>query len=93
MLFLHVVVAVDRFYIALFSALVQTHCARVWFCMSEQLVFYSTFLTIHQRGVLTALAWLVPHETCCRLGAFCVHHTAMHHVTSCKATYVKCLRI
>ena len=28
-------VVVDRFYIALFSALEQTHCARMWFCMSE----------------------------------------------------------
>ena len=30
---------------------------------------------------------------CCRLGAFCVHHTTMHYVTSCKATYVRCVRI
>ena len=22
---------------------------------------------------------------------FCVHHTTMHHVTSCKATYVRCI--
>ena len=27
------------------------------------------------------------------LGAFCVHHTTMHHVTSCVATYVKCMRV
>ena len=27
---------------------------------------------------------------CCHLGAFCIHHTTMHHVTSCKATYVRC---
>ena len=52
---------VDRFYIALFSALEQTHCARMWFYMSEQQ--YSAFLNIHRSGVLTALAWLVPHET------------------------------
>ena len=25
-------------------------------------------------------------------GKFCVHHTTMHHVTSCKATYVRCIR-
>ena len=24
---------------------------------------------------------------------FCVHHTTMHHVTSCKATYVRCMRV
>ena len=27
------------------------------------LAFYSTLLNIHQSGVLTALAWLLPHET------------------------------
>ena len=30
-----VVVVVDRCYIALFSALEQTHCARMWFYMSD----------------------------------------------------------
>ena len=24
---------------------------------------------------------------------FCVYHTTMHHVTSCKATYVKCMHV
>ena len=50
------------FYIALFSALEQTDCARMWFYMSDKL-FYSVFLNIHRSGVLTALAWLVPRET------------------------------
>ena len=27
------------------------------------------------------------------LGAFCVHHTTMHRVTSCKATYARCMRV
>ena len=31
--------------------------------LHECLAFYSVFLNIHQSGVLTALAWLVPHET------------------------------
>ena len=52
----------DCFYIALFSALEQTHCARMWFYM-KWLAFYSAFLNVHRSGVLTALAWLVPHET------------------------------
>ena len=30
-----VVVVVDRFYMALFSVLEQTHCARMWYYMSE----------------------------------------------------------
>ena len=29
-------IIINRFYIALFSALEQTHCARVWFYMSEE---------------------------------------------------------
>ena len=29
------IIIIDRFYIALFSALEQIHCARVWFYMSE----------------------------------------------------------
>ena len=48
----------DRFYIALFSALEQTHCARMWFYMSDFFFFF-----LQGSGVLTALAWLVPHET------------------------------
>ena len=31
--------------------------------LHQWLAFYSEFLNIHWSGVLTALAWLVPHET------------------------------
>ena len=31
--------------------------------LHEWLAFYSAFLNIHRRGVLTMLTWLVPHET------------------------------
>ena len=31
--------------------------------LHEWIAFYSAFLNIHWSGVLTALAWLVPHET------------------------------
>ena len=48
-------------YIALFSALL-THCACLWFYMSDKL-FIARSMNIHRSGVLTALAWLVPHET------------------------------
>ena len=34
----------------------------MWFYMSD-LLFIARFLNIHRSGVLTALAWLVPHET------------------------------
>ena len=30
-----IIIIIDRFYIALFSALEQAHCARLWFYMSE----------------------------------------------------------
>ena len=30
-----IIIIIDRFYIALFSAFEQTHCARMWFYMSE----------------------------------------------------------
>ena len=54
----------------------------------EWLGFNSAFLNIHQSGVRTALfdcymagaTW-----NCFRLGAVCVRHTAMHHVTSLHA--------
>ena len=36
---------------------------RLHVILHEWLTFYSAFLNIHWSGVLTALAWLVPHET------------------------------
>ena len=47
---------------AILRSLEQTHCARLWFYMSDKL-FIARFLNIHRSGVLTALAWMVPHET------------------------------
>ena len=62
-----VVVVVDCFYIALLSALAQTHCGRMRFYMSEAFhsafFFFFFFFNIHRSGVLTSLAWLLPHET------------------------------
>ena len=52
----------DSLYSAILHSLEQTHCARLWFYMSDWL-FIARFLNIHRNGVLTALAWLVPHET------------------------------
>ena len=49
-------------YIALFSALLSRLTALV--CASAWVLdFIARFLNIHRNGVLTALAWLVPHET------------------------------
>ena len=54
--------------IALFSALLTRLTAlALWFCMSDWLFvarfFVCLFLNIHRSAVLSALAWLVPHET------------------------------
>ena len=50
-----VVVVVDRFSIALFSALEQTHCVCMRFYMNDYIAFHSAFLNSHRSGVLTAL--------------------------------------
>ena len=56
-----IIIIIDRFYIALFSALEQT--LRSHEILHEWIAFYSAFFNIHRSGVLTALAWLVPQET------------------------------
>ena len=50
-------------YIALFSALLSRFTALAYgsTCVTSFLI--ARFLNIHRSGVLTALAWLVPHET------------------------------
>ena len=60
-----IIIIIDRFYIALFSALERTHCARMLLYISDHFFkfCYSAFLNIHRSGVLTALTWLVPRET------------------------------
>ena len=64
-------VVVDRFYIALFSALEQTHWACMWFCMSNQL-FIAHLWICTELVCLTALTWLVPHDTAA-VSARCVY--------------------
>ena len=60
--------------------------------MSESL-FYSAFLNIHHNVVLTALAWLVPHETAAVSARSVYTIKTVHNVTSCKAAYVRCMRV
>ena len=59
-----VVRVVDRF---LYSAILRCRAdsPRLHAILHEnmRLAFYSAFLNIHRSGVLTALAWLAPHET------------------------------
>ena len=49
----------------LYSAILHSWAdsLRSYVIWHEWLAFYSAFLNIHQSGVLTVLAWLVPHET------------------------------
>ena len=51
--------------IVLYSAILRSRAdsLRSHVILHERIAFYSAFLNIHRSGVLTALAWLVPHET------------------------------
>ena len=60
--------------LALCSAILRSRAdsLRSHVILHERLAFYSAFLNIHRSGVLTALAWLVPHETAA-ISARCVY--------------------
>ena len=84
----------DHLYSAILRSLEQTHCARLWFYMSDKL-FIARFFFLISTEVVYLQRW---HGWChMKLQPsrrkFCVHHTTMHHVTSCKATYVRCMRV
>ena len=51
----------DCLYSAILRSQADSLCSHV--ILHEWLAFYSEFWNIHRSGVLTALAWLVPHET------------------------------
>ena len=65
--------------------------------LHECLAFYSTvffgFFFIHWSGVLKLWHGLCHMKLLLSQHKFCVHHTTMHHVTSCKATYIKCMHV
>ena len=60
-----VVVVDDRFFSFFFFYILRSRAdsLRSHVILRQWIAFYSAFLTIHRRGVLTALTWLVPHET------------------------------
>ena len=83
----------DRLYSAILRSLEQTHC-RSHVILHEWLAFQviaRRFFNIrwHRSGVLTAgmVGATLKLQPCGR--KFCVNHTTMFHVTSCKATYVR----
>ena len=49
----------------LYSAILRSRAdsLRSHVILHEWIAFYSAFSTVHRDGVLTGLAWLVPHET------------------------------
>ena len=80
----------------LYSAILRSRAdaLRSHVILHEWLAFYSVFLNIHRSGVLNNADMAGATWNCCLLGAFSVQHTTMHHVTSCKATYVHaCLAV
>ena len=85
----------DHLYSAILRSLEQTHCARLWFYMSDKL-FMARFLNIHRSGVLTALAWLVPHETAAiSAQALCTpyNHAQCHFMQSHIRKVYACLAV
>jgi len=58
-----IIIIIDRFYIALYILRSRADSLRSHVILHEWIAFYSAFLNIHRSGVLTALAWLVTHET------------------------------
>ena len=78
----------------LYSAILRSRAdsLRSHMILHEWTAFYSAFFSppkwcTYSTGMAGA-TW-----SCCHLGAFCVHHTTMHRVTSCRTTYVRCMRI
>ena len=61
--------------------------------LHEWLAFYSAFLNIHRSGVLTALAWLVPHETAVSAQVLCTpyNHAPCHFMQSHICKVYACL--
>ena len=86
------VLLVDCFYIALFSNREQTQCARMWFHVSGHPgLLKACFFEYPPKWCTYSTDWLAGAAwNCCCLSTFCVHHTTMHHVTSCKVTYTRC---
>ena len=78
----YIIVRLIALYIALFSALSQTHCALVA-CDSCSLFIMrcllSTEVVYLQRYFV--VTWLMPRETAAVSVAFCVHHTTTYQFT------------
>ena len=78
-------------YIALFSALLSRLTALA--CGSTWVTSFFFFFYIHRSGVLKRWHGWCHMKLQPSRRKLCVHHTTMHHVSSCKATYVRCMRV
>ena len=81
-------------FIALFSALLSRFTALA--CGSALVTsFIARFLNIHRSGVLTALAWLVPHETAAVSvrSVYTYNHAPCHFMQSHTRKVYACLAV
>ena len=76
-------------YSAIFRSWADSLRSRV--ILHEWIAFYSAFFDYPPKWCTYSAGMVGATWNCCCLSAFCVHHTTMHHVTSCKATYVRCM--
>ena len=79
----------------LYSAILRSRAdsLRSHVILHEWIAFYSAFFEYPPKWCTYSAGMAGATRKCCHIGAFCVHHTTMHHVTSCKATYVRCMRV
>ena len=78
-----------------YSTLFWTDSLCLHVVLHEWLAFHSFFFFFMSTEVVYLQRW---HGWChmklqLSWRKFCVHHTTMHHVTLCKATYVRCMRV
>ena len=78
------IIIIDRFYIALFPAVEQIHCAHVDVILNDWLYPFIA-RNIHRSGVLDSGICLLHGWCLMKLmptrGTFCVHHSVMHQFT------------
>ena len=84
-------------WLLLHSAILRSRAdsLRLHAILHEWLAFYSAFLNIHWSGVLTALAWLVPHETAAILAeVLCTpYNHALCHFIQSHILYATCYTV
>ena len=87
------VVVVSRLYIVQRILRFREDSQRLYVTVQEWTAFYSVFLNIHRSGVLTVLAWQVPHVTAAISARSLYTIQPCTMLLSCKATYVRCLLV